>query len=225
MLLRRVLLATFQHQTLYGLRTDLHLLKWRLMHALRREDPNRRKPLATFLNVGCGMNGLIDESWYNLDAYPTGGVDWVHDAGRGLPFPAHRFQGIYAEHFLEHLMPDRARCFLAASLRVLRPGGVLRLSVPDGELYLRHYFDDRDWMLQRRGGRFHTPMAVVNEVFRQGYEHHYCFDFETLSWLLRDIGYVNIERTDFAQGILPGLLIDQESRRFESLFVEAQSPE
>lgn len=167
---------------------------------------------------------MSHEKWYNLDAFPANNVDWVHDAGRGLPFPDHRFQGIYAEHFLEHLTLERARCFLAASLRVLQPGGVLRLSVPDGELYLRHYFDDRDWMLQRRDGRFHTPMAVVNEVFRQGYEHRYCYDFETLSWLLQDIGYVNIERVDFAQGSLTELLIDQQSRRFESLYVEAQSP-
>lgn len=219
---RQILLSCFQHQTLYGVRFDLHVLKWRFLHALRRGDTSRLKPRADFLNVGCGMHGVASEIWYNMDAYPVETVDWVHDAGRSLPFPACRFKGIYAEHFLEHLTLARALCFLSECLRVLKPGGVLRLSVPDGELYLQHYFDDRAWMLQRRGGQFHTPMAVVNEVFRQGYEHRYCYDFETLSWLLSDVGFVNIRRVAFGQGALTEMLIDQESRRFESLYVEGQ---
>jgi hypothetical protein len=64
-------------------------------------------------------------------------------------------------------------------------------------------------------------MAVVNEVFRQGYEHQDCYDYETLAGLLNDAGFVDVQRACFGEGRLPELLIDQDARRFESLYVKA----
>jgi len=207
-------------QTIYWLKLDWHFLLLRL----RLQNLNRIKPNAKFLNVGCGPQGLESEDWFNLDGFPKPGLDLAWDATRCLPFPEPRFQGIYAEHFFEHLEPHQAKHFLSECRRSLVPGGILRLSVPDGELYLKRYFEDREWMLARRNRRFQTPMEVINEVFRQGREHHYCFDYETLSLWLRNAGFVEVVRADLGLGACPELLIDQEWRKFESLYVEARCP-
>ena len=52
---------------------------------------------------------------------------------------------VYSEHFLEHLGADDARRFLAECRRVLRPGGLCHVVVPDAGRHVREY-------ARRRGG-------------------------------------------------------------------------
>ncbi|UEM25228.1 methyltransferase domain-containing protein (plasmid) [Skermanella mucosa] len=210
-------------RTIYWLNVDLHFIANRAFNNIR-DKAKKLKPNARYLNVACGLTRRDSEEWFNIDGFPAPRVDVVWDLTRSLPFEDKRFEGIYAEHFFEHLEPADAHTFLRECLRSLRPGGTIRISVPDGELYLRRYFEDRKWMLERRGGRFRTPMEVVNEVFRQGREHQFCYDFETLALLLREAGFVEVERQNFGAGRIEYLLIDQEARRFESLYVEGRRP-
>ncbi|HEY1769790.1 MAG TPA: methyltransferase domain-containing protein [Chthoniobacterales bacterium] len=218
----KLLLRLFEHQTLYWVRSDLiswiHLLRSRLTFSFFRS-----KSAALFLNFGAGSYGRPGEEWFNVDGFRGKNIDLVHLFRGSLPFETNRFRGIFCEHFLEHLIPSVAQLFLFECRRVLLPGGILRLSVPDGELYLRRYFDDRSWMLDRRGGRHRTPMEVVNVVFRQRYEHQYCYDFETLALYLRDAGFASVRRMEYCHGEMPELLIDREDRRFESLYIEASA--
>jgi predicted SAM-dependent methyltransferase len=161
----------------------------------------------------------------NCDGFLQPSVDYVFDIMGKMPFKDNRFEGVFSEHFFEHLIPEHAKLFLSQCLRVLKPGGVLRLSVPDGELYLDRYFNDHEWMMQRRPQVTpRTRMAIVNEVFRQGFEHQYCYDFETMKVVLEEAGFKDIRRVDFHTSNIPELLIDQESRKFESLYVEAIKP-
>ena len=69
-----------------------------------------------------------------------------------------------------------------------------------------------------------TRMEVMNELFRQGYDHQYIYDYETLALRLTEAGFVGVTRADFGRGQLPELLVDQAARRFESLYVEARRP-
>jgi predicted SAM-dependent methyltransferase len=220
--IREFLVNLFHDQTLYWARVDLRSWIYRSRQWFSRKGGNKRG--AVFLNVGCGENGIMTEHWFNVDAFPAKSVDLVWMFRRRLPFPDKRFKGIYSEHFFEHLTPLATIAFLRECLRILDNRGVLRLSVPDGELYLRKYWEDRAWMLERRGGRFRTPMEVVNEVFRQGFQHQYCFDYETLALWLRDAGFCEVHRVDYGIGSISNLLIDQSDRRFESLYVEARRP-
>ena len=91
------------------------------------------------LNVGCG--GAYFSEWTNCDLLPGRQVVG-HDLREPLPWGAAVFDAVYSSHVLEHLPPTEGRELLAEQLRVLKPGGVCRVVVPDLEgicrLYLQH---------------------------------------------------------------------------------------
>jgi predicted SAM-dependent methyltransferase len=57
----------------------------------------------------------------------------VQDIRRPLGFPAASFDAVYANHVLEHLTPEEGRKFVGEIHRVLKPGGICRVVVPDLE--------------------------------------------------------------------------------------------
>ena len=83
------------------------------------------------VNVGCGA--VYHPAWINLDAAPSAPEVKRSDARDGLPFPDASVDAVYHSHMLEHLDAASARAFLRECHRVLRPGGVLRVVVPDLE--------------------------------------------------------------------------------------------
>jgi predicted SAM-dependent methyltransferase len=213
-LLQRV----FRHQTVDFISIDLRLLVNR--SSRRRIDGT--KPGARFLNLGAGKHGVRSADWLNVDGLDKR-ADVLWDVTRPLPFRDARFEGVFTEHLLEHLSAREAPKFLRECWRVLQPGAILRVVVPDGELYLRNYFQDRTWMLERRKGSFRTPMEVINEAARQTYEHQYLYDYETLALWLQEAGFSSVWQCEFRQGQGPSeLLIDRSERVFESLYVEAR---
>lgn len=220
---KKLLLNCFSRETLHNIRIDLHFLWVRMFNSIST-DVSKLKPNARYLNVGCGPSGKEGDLWLNIDGWPDNNVDATLDLRRELPFGDERFKGVFAEHFFEHLDFEHAVVFLSECYRILAPGGHIRISVPDGQIYLDKYFTDRSWMLERRkwNRRLDTPMGVLNEVFRQEYEHKYCYDFETAELLLRKCGFQKVNRVDFGSGGDPELLIDRADRRFESLYIEGQ---
>lgn len=225
-LVRRVL----PFHTYVPLRMEMHMawVRWK-----SRSMPARYAHCTGLLvNLGAGEQGAT--GWVNVDAYARPGVNCVYDARRRLPFPDASVRGIFCEHFLEHLdYVEEAPIFLRECCRVLQPGGVLRLIVPDAERYLRAYcaggWDEltriRPLVGDRvdfySGGRYNTRLELVNFVFRQGAEHRYAYDGETLEHLLRTVGFQRIVRQEFGRSLLPELCLDQSLRAPESLYMEA----
>jgi predicted SAM-dependent methyltransferase len=162
------------------------------------------------------------------------GVNCVHDCRSNLPFANGSVRGIFSEHFFEHLdYIEDVPTFLDECRRVLAPDGVLRLIVPDGGSYLHAYAAGGwDGVTELRGldGRhvdpwwgntYDTPMEVVNAVFRQGVEHRYAYDAETLLLLLERHGFDAVQ-SEFGTGQRPELVLDSADRASESLYVEAR---
>ena len=110
-----------------------------------RFAPIRRAPAAPprpLLNLGCG--GRRHPDWTNVDLVPAGPDVLACDIRRPLPFAAGSFQGVYAAHVLEHLEPLEARRVVAEIHRLLAPGGVVRIVVPDLEGIARAYLASLD---------------------------------------------------------------------------------
>lgn len=89
------------------------------------------------LNLGCGAH--LHSEWINVDVAGGPPGILVHDLRRGIPFASGAFDVVYHSHLLEHLTPDDGRQLLSECHRVLRPGGVLRVAVPDLEVIAREY--------------------------------------------------------------------------------------
>lgn len=98
--------------------------------------------------------------WTNLkfSALPQadGGVIQHFDIRRSLPFPADTFDAVYALHIVEHLTPEEGQAFVAEVFRVLRPGGIFRVSTPDLEGTVRAYLERLEESAQQR-----TKQAIV----------------------------------------------------------------
>lgn len=94
------------------------------------------------INLGCGNTYHSD--WVNIDFSPRQPDLLGYDLCREIPFPDETFMVVYHSHLLEHLPKKMALPFLKECFRVLRPGGVLRLAVPDMEGIARAYLKTLD---------------------------------------------------------------------------------
>jgi SAM-dependent methyltransferase len=91
----------------------------------------------TRLNIGCGK--FPRPGWINLDNKVRPGVDCVADLRADLPFPDAGVDYAVAIHVLPHIRLDALPAALARIRRVLKPGGVLRLALPDLEKAIEAY--------------------------------------------------------------------------------------
>jgi predicted SAM-dependent methyltransferase len=176
------------------------------------------------LHLGSGPKYKPD--WVNIDLRPN--ADLQLDLREDLPFETGTVSLIYSEHLFEHLeYPGEVVHLLCESLRVLEPGGIFSVGVPDaGETLMQYARGDlphllKAWSLDERLQWFPpwvwaTPMHCVNFFFRQGREHKYAYDFETLALVLRDAGFADAKRRDFSSEI------DSEDRRDGTLYVDAR---
>ena len=97
------------------------------------------------LNLGCG--GRFHPDWVNLD-FNAGAPGVIqHDLRTPLPFADDRCEAVYHSHVLEHFSRSFAPRFLAECHRVLAPGGILRVVVPDLETIARLYLASLDGAL------------------------------------------------------------------------------
>lgn len=188
-----------------------------------------------YLNVGPGTN--IFDQFVNIDWQWRPGIDVCLDIAQGIHFPDKRFLGIFTEHCLEHI--SHAQCVRVGVdlFRILEPGGRLRIIVPDGGLYLDlyqkwkagdrppfPYVDSQGELDLEEDSRLgFTPMMAVNRIFR-GYDHRFAWDFDTFEALLRHVGFSEIREVPFRQGGDPVLLVDSETRRPQSLYIECKRP-
>jgi predicted SAM-dependent methyltransferase len=123
-------------------------------------DDVRLAVLAMKLNLGCGST--TPAGWHNVD-YALGArlaglpgfafvnsrlrlfdLDWaqritIHDLRKDFPWPDGSAEAIYSSHTFEHLTRAQGGHFMREAYRVLRPGGRLRLVVPDLEHIVARY--------------------------------------------------------------------------------------
>ncbi len=91
------------------------------------------------LNLGCGAT--FHEDWVNVDFTDHGGKVLAYDLRLGIPFGDDSFDVVYHSHVLEHMPKAWGEFFLSECHRVLRPGGLLRVVLPDLENITRAYLD------------------------------------------------------------------------------------
>lgn len=195
----------------------------RLQVSLTRLDAPRQRRRARSLpseglrlHLGSGHTRL--PGWVNIDLIGYK-CDLTWDLGRPLPFAPGAADAVFSEHVLEHLPLLLGLTLMSETHRVLRPGGVVRIGVPDGHRYAESYLAGGAGVIdEHRPGR-PTPLLAMQEIyFRHG--HTTMYDEETLILLLRAAGFDETRVAEFGNSdIVP--CPDSESRRAETVYVEA----
>jgi predicted SAM-dependent methyltransferase len=151
-------------------RSALHIASGKLSRALfPRPHPAAQE---LYLHLGCGS--IDHPRFVNVDGYPLPHVHHVRSIADLSPFADGSAGLVYASHCLEHFPRAAVPRVLAEWRRVLRAGGVLRLSVPDFDRLLAIY---------ERHGR---DLGTIDQVLMGG--QHNLFDFHHVAFTRRSLG-------------------------------------
>ena len=190
-----------------------------------RAWPLKRSPKAgDYLNIGAGPHARPE--FFNIDFDYHPGIQLFWDLNRPLPIKESSIGGIFTEHCLEHLSFETTQAVLREFCRVLMPGRSIRISVPDGEIFVRSYAEGRSMPFagdEVRADPMWTPMQSINRAF-YGHGHRFIYDYPTMERCLIAAGFVDVKNEQFGVGRDERLLIDQQERQVESLYVEASKP-
>jgi predicted SAM-dependent methyltransferase len=167
-----------------------------------------------------GSGGERKNGWVNIDLLGDP-VDLAWNLATRLPFDTGSVAAIFHEHLLEHLPLRAGDHFMRECYRVLRPGGILRVGVPDAGQLIKSYAGDQSYLEELHPGR-PAALLAVQELF---YWHRHCamFDVETLSLLFRAAGFPDPVERAFGDTDLDRAP-DTDRRQAETLYMEARKP-
>ena len=186
--------------------------------ALRAREERRLRGLPRPLRLHLGSGNEHKDGWVNVDlaGYP---VEVAWNLAWPLPLPASSVEAVFHEHLLEHLTLEQGMAFCVECHRVLGPGGILRVGVPDAGAAARSYADDPAGFLSRVRPARPTPMLALQELFYYP-GHRTMYDYDTLALVLRAAGFDEPEQRQFGETALEHTP-DSAHRRDETLYVEA----
>ncbi|MDR3177221.1 MAG: methyltransferase domain-containing protein [Desulfovibrio sp.] len=187
------------------------------------------------LNVGAGPHkGKGD--WLTADAFKAEADIYLNVYSK-FPFPDNSFDVVYSEHLIEHIVVDKIAHFLQEVYRILKPGGLLRITTPDLEIHSSNYVSKNDifftpiidkykarldkqknkyWLIRSNGGAFMT------RAVQRFYRHRFMYDYEILASCINEIGFTKSIKQSYGQSIVEEIgQQDRCDRAFETLYIDA----
>lgn len=178
------------------------------------------------LHLGCGKRYI--PGFVHLDSVPAPHLDHVQDLRKLPQFTDGSAELIYACQVIEYFDREEIVDVLAEWRRVLIPGGILRLSVPNFEVISRLYSAglELEWFLGTLYGKISDGSG--------GYQYHRTtYDEQSLRKLLLNSGFVKPELwrwqdvehrdvDDFSQAYFPHM--EKERGILWNLNMQARRP-
>lgn len=163
------------------------------------------------LNLGCGATRPGDP-WTNLDNLSTqlhigtperakldSELNYIDsDITRDLPLAGESFDGCLLSHVLEHFCASEGLRILQEVHRVLKPGGIVLVSVPDASYFRKVYPEDRKENWQRLFG-VTDPNNTIPTWFEAAlwFDQHKAIFTEDVLWAyLTRAGFPNMQRVN-----------------------------
>ena len=121
------------------------ILIWCYVHAryalgrMQRTFVTPAHPKSDGLYVNLGSGAQSGPEYVNVDVVAAPHIHYIHDI-KFLPmFTTGGVDLLYASHVLEHIPRHELPITIAEWKRVLKPGGILRISVPDFDNLIKIY--------------------------------------------------------------------------------------
>ena len=148
----------------------------------------------------------------------------------GLPVQDQSVEVLYSSHMLEHLDRNEADTFLKEAFRVLHPGGIIRLAVPDIKRQVERYNEsgDADAFIESTYLCLPRPKSLAQRLrlsLAGPRNHQWMYDGNSLSRLLQKHGFLKIEVMTAGQTKISGHEpLDLHEQVSESIYIEAERP-
>jgi len=170
---------------------------------------------------------IIDDSQFqNIEFIRKHDIEYC-DCCKGLPFDEESVEVLYSSHMLEHLDRSEASKFLKEAFRVLCPGGIIRVIVPDIKMMVSNYneFGDANAFIEATLLCSYRPRSLAQRLrllFVGTRHHQWMYDSSSLCRLLGEHGFVEIEIMQAGESNIIGEKPDLWERSSESTCVEAK---
>jgi len=190
------------------------------------------------LQIGCG--GQLRDGWLNgnYESWRKGTI--FLDASKPFPVDGGQFDFVFSEHMIEHIPHDQGMRMLRECYRILKPGGVIRISTPDLQFLFNLYGERKtplaDAYLKWASGQLIGVLPsceatfVINNFVRD-WGHQFIYDEQTLRESLKSAGFSTIIKQQVNYSDHSELAkMDSESRmpegflRLESVVMEGVKP-
>ena len=136
------------------------------------------------LHLGCGKRYI--PGFVHVDVIPFDHIDLVTSVDDLTTIGDNSADLIYSCHVLEHFHRRKVSSVLSEWRRILKPNGILRLSVPDFDALVTIYQSTK------------SLGVIIGPLFgRQDYLyniHYNVFDYDSLRELLESVGFRNVRR-------------------------------
>lgn len=212
-----------------------------------------------YVQFGCGLTAPA--GWLNFDASPRLRLErlplmkQVLSATRGLLFPPNVTFGdvtkrlpvenntascVFCSHILEHLSSQDVDLALKETLRVLMPGGVFRIVVPDLQTRAETYLRAAEARDPRASDQFMASTLLGEESRDRSLSgalknafgnsaHRWMFDYAGLAARLLDAGFVDVRRCEYGDASHPAFKdVERLDRFFDGdaaeLAIESKKP-
>jgi predicted SAM-dependent methyltransferase len=174
------------------------------------------------LNIGCGKRNF-GEDWIHID-----GSNYSHIHSHdiiNLPFPDNSIDLIYSSHTFEYFDREEAYNVLLKWKSKLKDGAILRLAVPNFEMYNKLYYEGKITLDQCVGPLYGKwQMTETQNVY-----HKTTYDYISLKTLLEKAKLKNIKiwnwkkvdhgiYDDYSQSFIPHM--DKKNGILMSLNIE-----
>lgn len=144
--------------------------------------PNR-KDGKILLHLGCGLTS--DKNFINIDSYPYPHVHYIRDICSPKLWDKENADLIYTSHALEHIERAKVPEVLQNWYSFLKPGGILRISVPD--------YDGMHRIYELLGNDIEVISPPLMGGQHNKFDFHYSvFNKKFLTKLLKQVGFSNV---------------------------------
>ena len=176
--------------------------------------------MATYLEIAAEkQRGL---NWVGVNIESHAGIDKVDLTNLPTQYSDNQFDGIYSEHFIEHLYKYQGINFFKEAFRILKSGGVIRTVWPPYEFVQRlvssveltqsekdfvEYYHQK-YIVQEKfapSGNSHRPkreQCALGLLYQKG-QHLHLWGVSEMIDTLENIGFKDVKRKQYMQSTVP----------------------